>query len=324
MKKNSNISKLLSTGNGIFGSVIILAIFLIFASIAVPNVFQTTNIANVLQVNSPSGIMAIGLALVLLTGEIDISVGAVMSLSVMVISKIIDYSEPLAIVAMIGVGAACGFLNGWIVAKVKVPSLMVTIGTMSIFSGLASIITNAQAKYMTSAYPIFTTLSKGDLGGIPVTFVICLILAVLFWIITSKTKFGKDIYYTGANKRAAWMSGIRIDHIKIIVFIICGILAAFAGPLITTQIGRSNSDAGTGQEVTAIAIAVLGGVSLDGGRGSILGVLCGMVTMGILMNMLALSGLGTYVEMAIKGILIIAVVFIYGLVNRKTGVLKEA
>lgn len=324
MKKNSNISKLLSTGNGIFVSVIILAIFLIFASIAVPNVFQTTNIANVLQVNSPSGIMAIGLALVLLTGEIDISVGAVMSLSVMVISKIIDYSEPLAIVAMIGVGAACGFLNGWIVAKVKVPSLMVTIGTMSIFSGLASIITNAQAKFMTPAYPIFTTLSKGDLGGIPVTFVICLILAVLFWIITSKTKFGKDIYYTGANKRAAWMSGIRIDHIKIIVFIICGILAALAGPLITTQIGRSNSDAGTGQEVTAIAIAVLGGVSLDGGRGSILGVLCGMGTMGILMNMLALSGLGTYVEMAIKGILIIAVVFIYGLVNRKTGVLKEA
>ena len=324
MKKNSNISKLLSTGNGIFVSVIILAIFLIFASIAVPNVFQTTNIANVLQVNSPSGIMAIGLALVLLTGEIDISVGAVMSLSVMVISKIIDYSEPLAIVAMIGVGAACGFLNGWIVAKVKVPSLMVTIGTMSIFSGLASIITNAQAKFMTSAYPIFTTLSKGDLGGIPVTFVICLILAVLFWIITSKTKFGKDIYYTGANKRAAWMSGIRIDHIKIIVFIICGILAALAGPRITTQIGRSNSDAGTGQEVTAIAIAVLGGVSLDGGRGSILGVLCGMVTMGILMNMLALSGLGTYVEMAIKGILIIAVVFIYGLVNRKTGILKEA
>ena len=321
MKKNSNIPKLLSTGNGIFVSVIILAIFLIFASIAVPNVFQTTNIANVLQVNSPSGIMAIGLALVLLTGEIDISVGAVMSLSVMVISKIIDYSEPLAIVAMIGVGAACGFLNGWIVAKVKVPSLMVTIGTMSIFSGLASIITNAQAKFMTSAYPIFTTLSKGDLGGIPVTFVICLILAVLFWTITSKTKFGKDIYYTGANKRAAWMSGIRIDHIKIIVFIICGILAALAGPLITTQIGRSNSDAGTGQEVTAIAIAVLGGVSLDGGRGSILGVLCGMVTMGILMNMLALSGLGTYVEMAIKGILIIAVVFIYGLVNRKTGIL---
>lgn len=120
------------------------------------------------------------------------------------------------------------------------------------------------------------------------------------------------------------MSGIRIDRVKIIVFVICGILAALAAPLITTQIGRSNADAGTGQEVTAIAIAVLGGVSLDGGRGSILGVLCGMVTMGILMNMLALSGLGTYVEMAIKGILIIAVVFIYGLVNRKTGVLKEA
>ena len=323
-KKNSRVSKLLSSGNGIFVSIIILAIFLLVAAIAVPNVFQPTNLANVLRVNSPAGIMAIGLALVLLTGEIDISVGAIMSLSVMVISKIVDFSEPLSILAMLGVGAACGFLNGWIVAKMKVPSLMVTIGTMSIYSGLACIITNAQAKFMTTAYPIYTTLAKGDLGGIPITFVLCVALGLAFWFITTKTKFGKNIYYTGANKRAAWMSGIRIDKVKIAVFVICGIMAAFAAPLITTQIGRSNADAGVGQEVTVIAIAVLGGVSLDGGRGSILGVLFGMVTMGILMNMLALSGLGTYVEMAIKGILIIAVVFIYGLVNRKTGVLKEA
>ena len=312
-KKNSRVSKLLSSGNGI-----------LVAAIAVPNVFQPTNLANVLRVNSPAGIMAIGLALVLLTGEIDISVGAIMSLSVMVISKIVDFSEPLSILAMLGVGAACGFLNGWIVAKMKVPSLMATIGTMSIYSGLACIITNAQAKFMTTAYPIYTTLAKGDLGGIPITFVLCVALGLAFWFITTKTKFGKNIYYTGANKRAAWMSGIRIDKVKIAVFVICGIMAAFAAPLITTQIGRSNADAGVGQEVTVIAIAVLGGVSLDGGRGSILGVLFGMVTMGILMNMLALSGLGTYVEMAIKGILIIAVVFIYGLVNRKTGVLKEA
>ena len=323
-KKNSRVSKLLSSGNGIFVSIIILAIFLLVAAIVVPNVFQPTNLANVLRVNSPAGIMAIGLALVLLTGEIDISVGAIMSLSVMVISKIVDFSEPLSILAMLGVGAACGFLNGWIVAKMKVPSLMVTIGTMSIYSGLACIITNAQAKFMTTAYPIYTTLAKGDLGGIPITFVLCVALGLAFWFITTKTKFGKNIYYTGANKRAAWMSGIRIDKVKIAVFVICGIMAAFAAPLITTQIGRSNADAGVGQEVTVIAIAVLGGVSLDGGRGSILGVLFGMVTMGILMNMLALSGLGTYVEMAIKGILIIAVVFIYGLVNRKTGVLKEA
>ena len=162
--KNNSISRLLSRGNGIFVSIIILGIFLIVAAVAVPNVFQPTNLANVLRVNSPAGIMAIGLALVLLTGEIDISVGAVMSLSVMVISKIVDYSEPLSILAMLGVGAACGFLNGWIVARIRVPSLMVTIGTMSIYSGLACIITNAQAKFMTTAYPIYTTMSRGRPG----------------------------------------------------------------------------------------------------------------------------------------------------------------
>lgn len=323
-RKNSRISELLTIGNGIFVSIIILAILLIFAAIAVPRVFQLNNLTNVLKTNAPAGIMALGLAMVLLTGEIDISIGSIMSLSVMVISLVIDYSEPLALVAMIAVGAICGFINGFIVAKLRVPSMMVTIGTLSAYGGLASIITNAQAKFMTSSYPIYTFLAKGDICGVPVTFILCLVFALMFWILTTKTKFGKNLYYTGANKRAAWMSGIRIDHIKIIAFMICGILAALAGPMITTQIGRSNSDAGSGQEVTAIAIAVLGGVSLDGGRGSILGVFFGMITMGILVNMLALAGLGTYVEQAVKGLLIIVVVFVYGFVNRKTGVLKES
>jgi len=312
-----NFARLLNFGNGIVVSAIILLTFIIVAAIAVPNVFQPKNLANILRVYSPAGIMAIGLTLVLLTGEIDVSVGSIMSLSIMTASKIIDSSEILALIAIIVVGGLCGLINGLITAKMKVPSLMVTIGTMSLFGGLASIVVNAQTKFISDIYPVFTSIAKGEILGIPSTFIICLIVALLCWLLTSKTRFGRSIYYTGANKRAAWLSGINIENVKIIVFVICGVLAAISGLLITTQIGRAKSDVGIGYEVTAIAIAVLGGTSLDGGRGSILGVLSGTITMGILLNMLALSRMGSYFEMAMKGVLVIAVVYLYELVKRR-------
>lgn len=315
--KNRNIPKLLTYGSGIVMSVIILLIFIIVAACAVPNVFQLKNLTNILRVNSAAGIMAIGLALVLLTGEIDISVGAIMSLTMMIASKIIDFNEIFTMIAIIIVGGLCGLINSLIITKLKVPSLMVTIGTMSIYSGLASIIVNGQTKFITEAHPIITSVAKGAVFDVPNTFIICIIVAFLCWLLTSKTQFGRSIYYTGANKRAAWMSGINIDKVKIIVFVICGVLAAISGLLITAQIGRAKSDVGTGYEATAIAIAVLGGVSLDGGKGSILGVLCGMGTMGLLINMLALSRMGTYAELAMKGVLIISTVYLYGFVNRR-------
>ena len=124
------------------------------------------------------------------------------------------------------------------------------------------------------------------------------------------------MYYIGANKRAAYFSGVDVDTVKISVFVISGVLAAIAGMLITTQIGRAKSDVGNGYEVTAIAIAMLGGTSLFGGRGSPLGVLFGMVTLGVLTNILALSKMGSHLEIAMKGVLVIAVVYIYELLRR--------
>jgi ribose/xylose/arabinose/galactoside ABC-type transport system permease subunit len=318
LAKKRSFTRVINYGNGILISLIILFIFAIIAAIVVPNVFKAVNLTNILRVYSPAGIMAIGLALVLLTGEIDVSVGSIMSLAVMTASKLMDTSETLALISIVLVGGICGLINGIIIAKLKVPSLMVTIGSMSLFGGLASIVVNAQTKFISDIYVTFNAIAKGTVLGLPATFIICLIVALLCWTLTAKTRFGRGIYYTGANKRAAWMSGVNIDRVKITVFVISGILAAIAGMLITTQIGRAKSDVGSGYEVTAIAIAVLGGTSLEGGRGSILGVLCGMITMGILLNMLALSRMGSYFEMAMKGILVIAVVFVYELARRRS------
>ena len=311
-----SIARALNVGNGIVISLVILALFIAVAAWLIPAFFHAQNISNILRVFASAGIMAIGLSLVLLIGEIDVSVGSIMSLAVMSSMLFIDQSEYLAIGVLVLVGALCGLVNGIVVAKLKVPSLMVTIGTLSLFGGLASIVVNAQTKFISDAYPLFLAIAKGDALGVPNTFVFCTLIAVVAWIITAWTRFGRSMYYIGANKRAAYFSGVDVDTVKISVFVISGVLAAIAGMLITTQIGRAKSDVGNGYEVTAIAIAMLGGTSLFGGRGSPLGVLFGMVTLGVLTNILALSKMGSHLEIAMKGVLVIAVVYIYELLRR--------
>ncbi|MBN9000315.1 MAG: ABC transporter permease [Rhizobiales bacterium] len=311
-----SIARALNVGNGIVISLVILALFIAAAAWLIPAFFHAQNISNILRVFASAGIMAIGLSLVLLIGEIDVSVGSIMSLAVMSSMLFIDQSEYLAIGVLVLVGALCGLVNGIVVAKLKVPSLMVTIGTLSLFGGLASIVVNAQTKFISDAYPLFLAIAKGDALGVPNTFVFCTLIAVVAWIITAWTRFGRSMYYIGANKRAAYFSGVDVDTVKISVFVISGVLAAIAGMLITTQIGRAKSDVGNGYEVTAIAIAMLGGTSLFGGRGSPLGVLFGMVTLGVLTNILALSKMGSHLEIAMKGVLVIAVVYIYELLRR--------
>lgn len=311
-----NIARVLSFGNGVVISLFILLIFIAVAASIVPNFFDPQNINNILRVFAPAGIMAIGLCLVLLTGEIDVSVGAIMSVSVMSSMLVIDRSEYLALLVLILVGALCGLINGLIVAKLKVPSLMVTIGTLSFFSGMASIVVNAQTKFISDVYPVFLGIAKGSIFGIPYTFLISLVIAVSAWLVCSRTAFGRSMYYVGANKRAAHLSGINVASVKLKVFVISGILAAIAGMLITTQIGRAKSDVGSGYEVTAIAIAMLGGISLFGGRGSPMGVLFGMITLGVMTNILALSRMGSHLEIAMKGVLVVVVVYVYELLRR--------
>lgn len=303
--------------NSIYISLIILAIFAIIAAVALPKAYQLGNLQNIIRINSPACIMAIGVTLVLLTGEIDISVGSTMSLTIMAGTMVLPYSEVAAIVLALGLGTLCGFVNGIIITKTKVPSLIVTIGTMQVYYGLACIVTNAQPTYISQAYPLFLALGNEEIAGIPLPFIICIAVVLGFWYLTTKTRFGKNIYYTGANKRAAFMSGIDINKTKLIAFTLCGLLAAASGPLLSSQLGQADPRTGLGYELTAIAIAVLGGTALTGGKGNVLGTFLGMITLGLLLNMLALSGMGTYVEMTLNGVLIIVVVFVFSITTQR-------
>ncbi len=297
-------------------SLAILAIFVVIAAIFIPNFFASTNLANIARLYAPAGLMAVGLSMVLLTGEIDVSVGAIASLAVMTSARFVDISQPLAIVVALSVGVLCGLFNGFVVTKLRVPSLIVTIGTLSLFGGLAAIV-NAQTKFFENHYPIYSAPARANLFGVPVSFLIFVAITAVLWWVTARTVFGRRMYAVGTNRRAAWASGVRVDRIRIIAFIISGFCAALSGYLLSTQIGSAAIDIGTGQELTAIAIAVLSGVSLFGGRGSIGAVLVGTLTLGVFINMLALFRLGSYFSLAMQGVLVIAVVFLFGILNRR-------
>ncbi len=303
--------------NAILLSLAILGIFVAISAVFVPNFFEPVNLANIARLYAPSGIMAIGLAVVLLSGEIDVSVGAIASVSVMTATTLVDTNEFLAIGAALLVGAVCGCINGVIVTRVRVPSLIVTIATLSVFGGLAAVV-NSQTKFFEDKYPIYSLPSTANVFGLPASFLLCvLIAAVLTWV-TVGTSFGRQIYFTGANRRAAWMSGVPVNRVRIVAFMISGVCAATAGYLLSAQIGNAAVDIGTGQELTAIAIAVLSGVSLFGGRGSIAAVLIGTMTLGVFINMLALFRLGSNFSLAMQGILVVAVVLLFGIVTRRS------
>lgn len=302
---------------GLLISILILAVLLIISAVWIPKVFQLKNLENMLRTYAPGGIVAAGLSMVILTGEMDVSVGTIMTLSMAVAAKLYDVNEPLTIVAILMTGLLAGFLNGVLVTKTKVPSLMLTIGMSSIYSGLASILVKAQKKYITEVYKITIQLAKGSILGIPIPLFLCVFLVVAFEIILRKTSFGKRIYYTGMNKRASWMSGVNTNLVKVICFTVCGLLASLAALLLSGQLGSATVQLGDGYDVTAISISVLGGISLSGGVGTLVGTLLGFVTISLMQNMLALAGLGTYVSITLKGVMIILVVFLYGLSARR-------
>lgn len=323
MSNRKKFSQILAAGNGIAISVIILAAFLIVAAICVPKVFSPVNIANVMKVYAPVGIMALGFSMVALCGEFDISIAGIMALSMTIGSLFIEQNEYLAFFIIVLIGALCGFLNGVLVTKTRVPSLIITIGMSLVYRGLADIIVSGQYKYITEKHVVTTQIAKESILGIPIPFFIFIIVFLALWFITSKTSFGKNLYYTGSNSRAAWLSGIHIYRVKTIAFTICGVCAALTCIPLMGQVGMAFNGITNNYATDALAIAVLGGISLTGGRGSIAGAFCGALTMSVLLNMLSLSGLGTFIEIMSKGILIIAVLYLFGFINRKIGITKE-
>jgi rhamnose transport system permease protein len=257
---------------------------------------------------SEVALMALPLALVVIAAEIDLSVASVLALSSAVMGKLWNGGLPIEGIVPICliVGALCGAFNGVLVTRLGLPSLAVTIGTLALFRGLAYVVIGDDS--VTDFPTVWTDRAFGNAAGtaVPNTMVLFAILAIAFAVLLGNTAFGRSIYAVGANEEAARFSGIRVKRIKLALFVLSGAVAALAGVVISLRNSTAAANVGQGFELSAVAAVVLGGVSIFGGRGTILGVVLALVLLGAIQKALTLAeGISNYWVQIVIGTLLI-------------------
>jgi ribose transport system permease protein len=295
--------------------VVLLALVILMAIIA-PNFARMDNLLNIARSISVNAILAAGLTFVILTGGIDLSVGSIIAVSgvVAVISAIAGWPAPVAIIAGIAVGAACGFVNGVLTAYLALASFIVTLGTMTFLRGLAYTITGGQP--IVSSALSFRNLGNGYLMGIPIPVLIMAAVYLIAWFVLEHTRYGRHVYAVGGNPEAAKLAGVRVKRVTTSVYVIAGACAGLAGVIFAARVISAQPTAGTGYELDAIAAVVLGGTSLAGGRGRIIGTLIGSIILGVLSTGLILMNVPFFTQLLIKGAVIILAVAIDSLKQR--------
>lgn len=295
-----------------FSILLTFVILFIFLSFATDAFFSVANLINVLRQASTQMIVSIGMTFVLILGGIDLSVGSVACLTgTMTAGLMVRSNVPTALALLIGVllGIVIGIINGVIISKVKIPPFIATLAMMSTARGAALI--------YSGGYPITNMpedalfLGRGYIGGIPVPVIIMVLLVVLAWVTLTSTKFGRHTYAIGGNEECARLSGIKVDRTKIAVYAISGASAAITGILLTMRLASSQPTLGNGLELDAIAAVVLGGTSLFGGRGYVLGTILGALFLTVLGNGLNILSVGSFWQQFLKGIILIIAVSLY-------------
>lgn len=294
------------------GVLMVLGGIVLILSIASPNFLRAQNIINIIRQMTEIGIMAIGMTLVIVSAEIDLSIGSIYGATAMVAALLIKngLSPTIAFAIALLMGAGIGFINGFLSTKAKMPAFIVTLGTMQIFRSIAYAVSGGKsvgAFSDASQRSWFFDMGK-NIGPIPVQVIIMFILYVVTFIMMKKTKIGFDIYATGGNKRAAMLAGIRTDMTKIVSFVIMGLLSAFAGMIGIAYLKSVPTTAGAGREMDVIAAVILGGTSMTGGRGSILGTFLGAAIMAVVKNGMVLLSVPAFWQSGFIGIIIIAAV----------------
>ena len=279
-------------------------------SIANPLFLSTGNLLNILNQTALVTIMATGVALVIITGEIDLSVGSVLALSGVSAALFMNHITQnwfLGALVGIAVGALVGLVNGVLSARFLIPSFLVTLGTLSIARGIALIMTGT-APVLVTDQTFWAVFAEASVIGIPAPIVWTIVVVAFVWVILHFSVFGRRIFATGGNLAAANFSGINTRNVKISVFLISGALAGLAGVIVAARGHAIRPDVGAGIELDVLAAVILGGTSLFGGKGKIYGVILGSLIIGILNNGLVLMGIDPSVQLTIKGALIIIAV----------------
>lgn len=298
-------------------ALIALAILVIVVSFLNPHFFSVGNLLNIFRQTSINAIIAVGMTAVILTAGIDLSVGSVLALCGAVAASMVaaQWSIFIVIPATLLLGLLLGSISGLIVAKGKVQPFIATLVMMTLLRGATLVYTDGRpiATGFSDNANAFAWFGIGRVFGIPAPIWIMAFVFLIAWALLHHTRWGRYVYALGGNEAATRLSGIRVDRIKIMVYGVAGLLSALAGIIVTARLSSAQPTAGTGYELDAIAAVVLGGTSLAGGKGKIIGTLLGALIIGFLNNALNLLDVSSYYQMIAKALVILAAV----LVDRK-------
>ncbi|MFZ5517576.1 MAG: ABC transporter permease [Candidatus Zhuqueibacterota bacterium] len=282
---------------------------IVIMSFLSPRFLSFSNLLNISRQISVMAIVGVGMTFVILSAGIDLSVGSIVALTGIIISYFVqELGAPVYLSVIIGLmsSLAVGLLNGFFIAKIKIPFFIVTLATMVIGRGLCFIITGG--------FPIselgeqFQQVGRGYFGSIPIPVVIMLVVYFLAYLVLQHTSFGRYVYAIGGNEEASRFVGLAVDKIKIAIYGICGLASGVGALILTSRMNSGDPNMGTGMELDAIAAAVIGGTSITGGKGWIWGTLIGAYIMGILNNGLNMLDVSAYYQMAVKGLVILVAV----------------
>ena len=299
--------------------IVLIALIIIVMANVSPYFFSFSNFRAVAVGMAPTAVIVIGMAILLASGGFDLSVGSVMALSSTVVALLLLAGLPIPLAILLGLvlGAIAGVANGLLVTVLNINPLIATLGTMSIARGIALVLTEG---FSVSSLPAgFAWFGKATLGGFPVIVIFTLILVAIFDLAVRHTRFFRQVYFIGANEKAAIHSGINVSRVRIIAYALTGVLAALAGVLLASRLMSGTPTAGNGIELQVLAAAVIGGASLRGGEGTILGAFLGVVFVALINNAMTMLAVSIYWQMIVTGTVLVCAVALDMLIRSKRG-----
>lgn len=298
-----------------YGSLIGLILLVVIITAIKPRFMNLTNLRNVFRSASIDGLLAVGMTFVVLTGGIDLSVGAIMGCAGMYSAyfaqSTLGYPAIVAVLIGLLVGLIFGTFNGICIAYLKVPAFVGTLGAMSVADGLKFLLTDA--KPIPNLSDAYKAIGGGSLGFLPIPCLIMILVLLACFVLLYKTRYGRYVYAVGGNRDAAHVSGINTRKIICSVYLIAGILSALAGIVMTARVTSGVTSTGDGYETNAIASVVIGGTSLSGGKGRLWGTIVGILIIQVLSTGLDMLGVNAYYQMLVKGFVVIGAVMLDGL-----------
>ena len=315
--KNKNFKQLFADNSALFALLLLFTLAVVLQGTTFLNV---QNIMNILLNNAIVGIIALGMTLIIISGGIDLAVGAQLAATGLIAIQVMNNTGSVLVGVLVSLvaGVLMGLVTGVFVTKFKIPPFITSLGMMQIFRSVAQHFFNGGGILIDRTYAGgFLNFSNtrlfqgGGFPGVPLPVIYWLVLVVLIHVVATRTAFGRHVYAVGSNERAARLSGIDVDWVKIKVYMLSGALVVFASLVEASRLGSMNSSASGGMyELQAIAAVVIGGTAMSGGKGKVFGTLFGMLTLGIINNMMNLMGFPSFLVAAIQGGIILAAVLL--------------